>query len=295
MLRKSPLAGGFFYICRNPNLKKMKKLLLLISIPVIFISCGSQKVKGSRNVITEETRLKEFSSIEIEGDFEVSLEKGNEAMMKVTADDNLHNIIQAEISNNTLYIKPTTRIGSSKSQEIALLFTDNLERIILSDKVALVSLQDLFLEDAEVRLNDKAMAWLTVTAHDFKLYKSHKSKTELNLTAENAYFQLNGSSDLKALVNAPAVNIDTYEKASARIEGETENLQLRAEHSTNFNGRRLTAREARVSAEGNSRNQVEVIENLVITAKGRSKVDIYGNPKIEMLEFTETARISKKE
>lgn len=273
----------------------MKKIIILLCINLVFSSCGTQKVKGSRNVITEHTNLKDFSSVEIQGDFEVSLQKGRQAAMEVRADDNLHSIIQTEVSNNTLYIKPTKIIRRSKAQEIKLSFPDILESIKISGKTELYSEEDLYLEDLELRINDKSRVWLTITARDLNLYQQGKAKTKMNLTAENTYFQLNGSSDLEALVNAPVVKIDSYEKASADIEGETGNFELRAEHSSRFNGRRFTAREASVTAEGRSKNQVEVLENLALIARDKASIDIYGDPKIEMLEFTESAKLSKKE
>lgn len=273
----------------------MKKIYFLLCISLIFSSCGTQKIKGSRNVTTERSQLKDFTSIEIEGDFEVSLQKGKQPEIEIRTDDNLHTIIQAEVSNNTLYIKPTKRIRRSKARDINLIFTETLDRIQISDKVELFSEEDLYLEDFELRINDKSKVWLTLTTRNFRLYQQGKAKTEMNLKAENAYFQLNGSSDLEALVNAPFVKIDTYEKASADIEGETEKFELRAEHSTRFDGRRFSAREASVTAEGRSKNKVEVLENLALIGKDKASVEVYGDPKIEIIEFTESANLSKKE
>ena len=294
-VKQSPFPGAFAIFVKYQIEKTMKKLLLLIFIAGILSSCGAQKVKGSRNVTTEETRLKDFTSVEISGEFEVEIGKGESAFMQIKADDNLHSVIQAEVSNGTLYIKPTKKITRSKSQEIRITFPQELDRIVISEKVELESFEDLYLEDTELRLNDDSKAWLTVTAAEFQLYNNGKSKAELNLTAENAYFQLNNSSDIKALVNAPVFKVDSYEKASAKIEGETEEFELRAEHSTKFDGSKLTAKNATVIAEGRSRNEVEVLENLKLTAKDKTKIDIYGNPEIEMVEFTESSQISKKD
>ncbi len=272
----------------------MKKLLLFLLIITGF-SLQAQKVKGSRNVTTEQTRLKHFTSVEIQGEFEVGLIKGRSAMIEVKADDNLHSVIQAEVSNDVLYIKPTKKIRRAKSLEINITFPETLERIVISDDVELESLQELFLEDVEVRVNDKAKAWLTLTARNFQLYNNDRAKIEMNLTADDAYFHLNKRSDIKALVNAPVFNVDSYEKASAKIEGETEKFTLRAEHKSKFKGENLTAKNSSIIAEGRSKNEIEVLENLELTGKDRTEIEVYGDPKIEMLEFTEKAQLSKKE
>ncbi len=273
----------------------MKKLLLLFLVLGTLYSCGSQKVKGSRNVTTERTNLKEFTSVEIQGDFEVGLKKGNRAQMEVEADDNLHSLIQTDIVDNVLFIKSRKPVKSSKSFEIILTFPQDLDRIVITDNVELYSDEDLFLQDVELRINKNAKAWLTLTARDFQLYMNDKSKTELNLTAGNAYFQLNSSSDLKALVYSPVFKVDLYEKASAKIEGETSEFELRSEHSTKFNGSKLTSENAVVTAEGRSKNEVQVTGKLKLTAKDRSNIEVYGDPEIELVEFTEKAELKKKE
>ena len=89
--------------------------------------------------------------------------------------------------------------------------------------------------------------------------------------------------------------MDTYEKAKAKIEGEVDDLQLRAEHSTKFDGRRLTAITAVVIAEGKSKNEIEVLDKLTLTAKNRSEIELYGSPEIDLLEFSEKAVLAKKD
>lgn len=64
---------------------------ILIALLFIGMSAQAQKsIKGSRNVKTEQTQLEAFRSIEINGEFEVSLIKGSRYMVEVEADDNLH-------------------------------------------------------------------------------------------------------------------------------------------------------------------------------------------------------------
>lgn len=273
----------------------MKKLLLLFLVLGTLYSCGTQKVKGSRNVTTERTNLKDFTSVEIQGDFEVGIKKGNRAHMTVEADDNLHSLIQTDIVDNTLFIKSRKPVKSSKSLEIKLTYPDVLDRIVISDNVELYSEEDMYVEDVEVRINGRAKAFLTLTARDFQLYMNDKTNAELNLTASNTYFQLNNSSDLKALVYSPIFKTDLYEKASARIEGETKEFELRSEHNTSFKGSKLTSEKAVVTAEGRSKNEIQVLTNLKLTAKDRAKVEVYGDPDIELLEFTEKAELKKRE
>jgi hypothetical protein len=272
----------------------MKKLLLILGICLAF-SCGAKKVKGSRVVTTEKTRLLDFHSIEISGDFEVKLTKGSTALMKVRADDNLHRLIRGEVVNDVLYLKPTKEIGRSKSQKIEITYPENLEKISLTGNVELETREELYAENLKLNLADKAEAYLTITATKFDLFSNGKAEVELNLTAEDVYFQLNKSSEIEALVNSPSFKVDMYEKASARIEGETKNLQLRAEHSSKFDGERLTATKAVIIAEGKAKIEIQVVQQLSLTAKNRAEIELYGKPKIDLVEFSEKAVLAKKD
>jgi uncharacterized protein YxjI len=216
-------------------------------------------------------------------------------MIEVEADDNLHRIIRGEVVDRVLYLQPTKRIGKSKSQEITLTYPENLQKITVSGNTELEAEGELYSEDLKITSSDDAEVYLTVTATKFDLFNEGKSEVELNLTADDAYFQLNGSSDIKALVNAPKFKVDTYEKASARIEGKVDDLQLRAEHSTKFDGSRLTAINAIVIAEGKSKNEIEVLEKLTLTAKNRSEIELYGNPQVDLVAFSEKAVLAKKD
>lgn len=273
----------------------MKYSLILICLLGLLISCGSQRVKGSRIVITEQTPLKDFTAIEIKGSFVVGIRKGREAIMKVTADDNLHSEIQAEVSNNTLYIQPKKRIIGSQSLKILLDFPHSLDRIRIAEDVELYAEEDLFLEDLDLQIDGKAKAGLTLTASRVRIYLNDRSRTELHLKAAEVFLQLNHSSNLEALVYAPDIKVDMYEKASARIEGETNLLSLRSDHSSRFQGSKLTADKAKITAEGRSESQVEVREQLELTGRHQSQVEVYGTPRIELQEFSGTTRLFKKE
>jgi hypothetical protein len=50
-----------------------------------------------------------------------------------------------------------------------------------------------------------------------------------------------------------------------------------------------------VIAEGKSKNEIEVLDKLTLTAKNRSEIELYGNPEIDLLEFSEKAVLAKKD
>ena len=272
----------------------LKKLPLLLLI--IFISCKAQdKVKGSRNVKTEQYDLNSFHSIQAKGEFKIGILKGSKPMIEIEADDNLHDLIQTDVIDGVLFIKPIKEISRSKRQELRITFSDTLKSILIAGEVELSSLQDLYLNDFDLKTRKDAKAFLTLTASSFNLIQSDNAKSELNVTATEVNWQLNQSSEVKALVNAPVFNVDIYEKASARIDGDIEDFKLRADQSSKFDGENLTSIKAEVLAQGDAEIKVNATDSLNIRASGNSEIDIYNEPNIDLIEFKDEASLAKKE
>lgn len=272
----------------------LKKLPLLLLI--IFCSCKAQeKIKGSRDVKTEQYDLTPFHSIQAKGEFKIKILKGSRPMIEIKADDNLHDLIQTDVIDGVLYIKPIKEFSREKAQELKITFSDTLKDVLLAGKVELESLQDLFLGDFKLVTRKEAKAFITLTAKDFDLTQNDDAKSELNVTANNVTFQLNQSSELKALVNSPVFSLDIYEKASARIDGEIESFKVRADQSSKFDGENLTSIMAELLAQGNSKVKINVTDTLNIRAKGSSEIDVYNEPQINLIEFKGEAVIAKKE
>ncbi|MBT8319917.1 MAG: DUF2807 domain-containing protein, partial [Gramella sp.] len=137
----------------------LKQLPLLLLI--IFSSCLAQeKIKGSRNVKTEQYDLNSFHSIEASGEFKIEILKGSRASIEIKADDNLHDLIQTNVRDGVLYIKPFKQFVREKSQDLKITFSDTLKKIILAGKVEFIALQDLHLQDFELVTRENCKAYI---------------------------------------------------------------------------------------------------------------------------------------
>jgi len=117
---------------------------------------------------------------------------------------------------------------------------------------------------------------------------------ELNITAKAATLELNGSSKVEALINASKIVVDMLESADAKIEGDTANLLLNADNSTDFNGQNLTSKNATVTTENRAEAYVDVSGELVVKASGSSIIEIFGSSKITIETFEDNAILKKK-
>ena len=271
----------------------MKKSISLLLLLVVFVT--QAQVVGNRNVINKKRNLDNFTEINVTGDFKVSLTRGNSAFAEVEADENLHDLIRTDVVDGVLFIKTAKEIKRSKRQEIKVEFPETITKIKLEENAELDASKGLNLSDLEVNTSGKTKLFLTLNVSNFKLQNNDDAKIELNLEAKDAYFQLNGSSKIKALVNTPVFKLDSYERSDAEIEGTVEDFELRTEHTSTFKGKNLTTTNAKLTAEGRSKNEISVTENLSIIAEDRSETTIFNTPKIEIEKFTGKAMLKKDE
>jgi hypothetical protein len=272
----------------------IKKLPLLILF--VIGSCLAQdKVKGSRNVKTEQHELANFHSIEMIGEFKIGILKGRTPQVEIKADDNVHDLIITDVRDGVLYIKPIKQIVRTKSLELKITFADTLKSLLVGGDVELESLQDIYVKDFNLETAKDAKVYLTLRADQFKFRNGDGAKAQLNVTAEEINCQLNQSSKVEALFNAPLIEMDLYEKASGKIEGETVDLNLRLDQSSKFDGENLASIKANVLAQGNSEAKVNAKDSIQVSISGKSELEIYNQPHITLQKFTDEAKLEKKE
>ncbi len=93
-------------------MKKTKFILLFLIIPFFFqflFSCSSEDynlgtIRGSKNIITFERQLSNFNKISIKGDIYVNVKQGARQEVFIHVNENLKNILQTNVRNNTLLI-----------------------------------------------------------------------------------------------------------------------------------------------------------------------------------------------
>ncbi len=272
----------------------MYKYILLAFLLIGNNSQAQKSVKGSRNVTTEQTDINSFRSIELDGDFEVGLLKGNRTMVEVEADDNLHSLIQIGVVNEVLYIKPSTKISNSKSQKLRITFADTLTMITVDGKVEFETLHELYLNDFEFIAKGRSKSKFSATTNKFRLDNSGNAKVEVDITAEDISLELKESSDLEGSLKTPLLTVRSIDNSSAKLKGAIEVLNLTSSKSAKFDGEKLSSKTAEVFTTGNSKNRINVSKNLKLSAKDKSEVDLYNTPEIDLVEFSQKAILSKK-
>jgi hypothetical protein len=274
----------------------MKKNLTLI---ILFIACitwsqKTVKINGSRVVTFENREIGNFESVEVSDNIEVFLEKGEQSQLKIEADENLHPIITVDLKDNILKLKTTKKAVHYKKLIVRIIYTNDLKIVVAKNNSVINAIQEIQLEDITFKSYNESKLNLNVNSDTFLLQSDDKSKTELNLKAENATIELNKNSSLKALIASVDLKCDLYQKGKANLEGDVINAKIRLDNNANFIGEKLVIKNCDVIAEGYSNALVNTDTSLNIDASGNSEIKIYGDQKIVLKQFIDSATLIKK-
>lgn len=272
----------------------MKNFLLILFVALNVFNTSAQKLKGTKVVTTSQKEIGNFEAIEVADNIELFLSKGDKADAEIEADDNLHEVISISESTGILRISANQQISSFKKLSVKITYTDDFKLLTAKGSANVTALTDLVLTDFTIKTFDNAKIFATVKSKKFTFMANDKSKTELNVSATESVVEMNNGANLKALISSDKLTFDMYQKASAAIEGDVNTLKLRLGNNVNFVGKNLTTKNADLTTEGNSNCSIEVLEKAVISASGKSEIDLHGEQKIEINKFSDNALISKK-
>ncbi|MDD5149029.1 MAG: DUF2807 domain-containing protein [Flavobacterium sp.] len=275
-------------------MKKYTSLLLLILISTVALAQKKEKIKGSKTVTIEQREIGNFDSLEVGDNIEVFLDRGEKSDLKIEADDNLHSIVSIDLSSNTLRISTSKEATNYKKLIVRVTYTKDFKMATSKDESIINAIQEIQLDDISFNTYGNSKLNLNVNSGNFILHSDDKSKTELNLKSENATIELSKNATLKALINSIDLKCDLYQKSKAIIEGDVTNAAIRLDNNADFTGNNLIAKNAELIAESYSKGSVNAKTSLSVDASGNSEIKIYGDPKIEIKRFADSATLIKK-
>ena len=122
----------------------------------LFITAGAsaqkkEKIKGTKVVTVTQKEVPPFDMLEVEDNIEVFLVKGTVQAIKIEADDNLHESIQADINGTVLRLYTNKEITGAKKITVRITYTGELKSITAKHQVILYALTELELENIAVK------------------------------------------------------------------------------------------------------------------------------------------------
>lgn len=275
-------------------MKKHTAILLFLLSTTLLFAQKKEKIKGSKTVTVEQRKVGDFESLTVEDNLEVYLERGERTELKIEADENLHDIISLDLSDNLLRIYTTKQATNYKKLIVRVTYTNDLNMVTLKNETTVNAIQEILVNDLTLKAHDASKLFLNVNAKNFVLQSDDKSKTELNLKSENTTIELSKNASLKALVTTTDLKVDMYQKSDATIEGDAANAIIRLDNNSNLTGNKLTVKNVDVTTESYSNCSVNAVTTVIIDAANKSEIQLVGTPKIEIRKFADEAKLIKK-
>jgi hypothetical protein len=278
----------------------MKRLILLalLTLTTATFAQKRDKIKGSKNVTTVQKELDAFNSIEIEDNIEAYLVTGAAKPLEVEADDNLQEVIMAEVKGTTLRLYTSKEITGAKKIIVRLAYTPDLKSIITKHEAMLYAATDLAVDSISIKSIDFSKLFLNVKAKSFSLNMNDKAAAELNLKTENATVALSKNAKIKALISCKDIKLDMYQKTVAAIEGDADKATVRVDNIVDFTAKRFTVKNMELTTESYAKSSISAAETLIMSASGKTVTEVFGNPDkliITLKKFADNAILSKKE
>ena len=210
--------------------KKMKKITILtVTLLCVTIGSAQKRIKGNGNVVTIERNTSDYDGISVSGFYEVELVDGQEGNLTLKGEDNILDYIETEVKGGILHIKSInnkTLIPSRSEGVFITIPVKEIDKIRLSGSGDFSGYKTLKTDDLDIQISGSRTIDLTVDTSEVSVRTSGSSNIILkgdteefivrssgssnvkayDLEAEEATFELSGSSDVETTVNSSLIS-----------------------------------------------------------------------------------------
>lgn len=280
----------------------LKKLIPVLCFCLITTSLLSQsKIIGNKDVVIEQQDIEAFHTLNIDDDFVVVLMKSTYPSVTIETDSNLQSIVNFQVTDSVLNFQVSKIVKRAKEFKATIRYTEPLKAIILNGSVDLESPGNIDLKELSLTLNDDAKIDASIVTENFSLTNNNEvslklsTNCKLKVESKKANLQLNNNSNNIVEINTEQLNIVASDKAELDIEGFSYNLNVDISGSSELNGKELLSNACNIKLSEKAEASIQVTDTITISASGTSKLQLYGEPKITLENFSESASIFKKE
>ena len=273
----------------------MKRLLLMATVLALATSCSAQnKVKGDGDVISVNGTLKTgINTIEIGDDFELELVQSNSNDYILTTDRNLTTVIDFQVRDSVLIIRPTTKITRSKDLKVYLKL-QNPQHVILKGNADLESNGMIDVPHFTLTASESSRFDFKLKSEKVRLNLSGNAEGESVISTADLDIKMIDRTELKGDFDASETIISLSDNAEFRAKGKTDDLKLTSADKADYKGRDFEADDASVTLSGRTATEIYSKSNLTVYAQDKASIESYGKGEISMNALKDDASIEKK-
>lgn len=251
------------------------------------------KIKGNRIVAPYNAPLEAFNAIVLDKDLKLNIVASDTTGVSMIADDNLPPVFKFKVTDSVLYLSTYYKITASKQLDITL-YTPTLDRVVISSGELGLTLDPRF-KKTQLSLSGNATVAVAGTVPSFSVSGEEKSFVNINGSFSALALEMTDRSTATIYGDvSETAQLNMRDKASLRWGGTLAFLTASFEGASELDGMELSISEASVHASGKSTLDLHVLSHLTYFSKEESQLDLYGTPRIDLLEFSGTSVLRKK-
>ncbi len=274
------------------NVKKTWVLLILACVSFALQAQRKPKIKGNRSVIEVTEKLTAFNSIEVNDDLDITLRRASDPAYRITADDNLIDVLKIRVVDSALIISSFYQITAKKKLEITIDYQ---------------YLNSITIRDGSVKSEDK------ISSEELVIHTLGSSKTDLSADANSVHIQMEDNSSGRFNVMTDSLRVTMDKKSDASIytdayknylvmdgntslslEGTSDLFSFKLAGNANLKAQDLDARGVTAIFEASSNARIFSTTSLDLSQSGSSRCYLYGDPKINIVQFLDTSELFKR-
>ena len=251
------------------------------------------KIKGNRIVAPYNAPLEAFNAIVLDNDIKLNIVASDTTGVSMIADDNLPPVFKFKVTDRVLYISTYYQITASKQLDITL-YTPTLDRVVVSSGELGLTLDPRF-KKTQLSLSGNATVAVAGTVPSFSVSSDEKSFVNINGSFSSFAMQMTDRSTATIFGDVSnTAQLNMQDKASLKWGGTVAFLTASFDGASVLDAMDLSIDEASVHASGKSKLDLHILSHLTYFSKEESQLDLYGTPRIDLLEFSGTSMMRKK-
>ncbi len=222
----------------------MKTTIKSILLLLVITSCQfkhSFTVKGNRTVTWEKRKTQDFfENIEISNGITLLLTEGKKELLRVEADENIHEHIFTEVSNGTLKIYTDVNTRKTKAKNVYVT-TSGLKGVYASNGSTVITKNELIANQIELKTSS--------------------------------------GSSMDIYLNARLIDASSSSGSSMYLQGNSHELNAKTSSGSQINAKELIAELTNVKASSGSEITIHTTDYLNAVVSSGAHISSYGNPK----------------
>ncbi len=275
----------------------MKKTLLFTLIALLSLQVAHsqklEKIKGNKQVVLSERVFDSLSTVVLHKNIVLMIVPAKENKLIINADENLHDIVITTSTDGVLDIDLSQKIVNKKRFELTL-FLATVTHFTLYENTQVKNLKTYTVEDFSIILRDRSKADLQIEAGSTTIDATNNARGNFVISSENALISALDFAKINLSLETINASFKAEQKALITSEGTITQANFELKNNATVKAENLEINQAEISVTEDVVLSIKATETLTVSASGKSKTHIYGNPKINLTMFNDKAILFKE-